>query len=607
MILLLIGARGVGKTSLLAKLEWDRPNAVYVDLDQHIEQCERLSVEDIFTQFGEAHFRGLEQKYLDHLIESNRSTGAVIAVGAGFEGDIPAGAKVVWLQRVTDEQGRIFLDRPRLDKHLDPLQEYLKRYVHRKNVYSQQMDFEFQMPEGEHEQLSACFRRVFTDDPVDRRYGDFDVTIFEHMGKQKDFLRRQLQLGARYFELRDDLISKGCAEQLIREIPEARFLVSCREPQGWGRDLESSAFLVDWPVEWGAYNGSKPHVLSFHGEASQMDQAFQWFDQRSIASTRFLKLAVQVNSWEELIRGHNWWLQDPEKRCFLPMSKQGRWQWYRIRFGPRMPLNFIRYGQVYGVMDQPTIFQHHCYCIQPVKKFAAVLGDPVDHSMTPSFHYSFFAQYGMLVVAMPLKESEFNECTMNQLVEMGLTCAAVTAPLKQKVYEWLEATSGNISEEALRLQSVNTLALSATESSGFNTDLMGLQGLLQAVDPQTSCALWGGEGTRKAVQEVLPDIVCYSARTGKPKQESAPQDQVEQLIWAVGPQYRDTIKWPPNPWRPKIIYDLNYLENSLAKEYAMNTGAKYVSGLKMFVDQAKAQQKIWQKVLGPSNTNSSVN
>ena len=44
---------------------------------------------------------------------------------------------------------------------------------------------------------------------MDRRYGDFDVTIFEHMGKQKDFLRRQLQLGARYFELRDDLISKG--------------------------------------------------------------------------------------------------------------------------------------------------------------------------------------------------------------------------------------------------------------------------------------------------------------------------------------------------------------------------------------------------------------
>ncbi|MGZ3804799.1 MAG: shikimate kinase, partial [Pseudobdellovibrionaceae bacterium] len=66
----------------------------------------------------------------------------------------------------------------------------------------------------------------------------------------------------------------------------------------------------------------------------------------------------------------------------------------------------------------------------------------------------------------------------------------------------------------------------------------------------------------------------------------------EILIWAA-PRNKD-LKWPPSAWKPKLIIDLNYTDDSAGREYAQKLNAEYRSGLKMFKVQAQYQREFWE-------------
>lgn len=76
----LTGFMGSGKTTVgkkLAKLL--RVN--FIDLDYYIEQKEKLSVQSLFDNFGEAAFRKMEKTCLDELLLKEKNT--VVALGGG--------------------------------------------------------------------------------------------------------------------------------------------------------------------------------------------------------------------------------------------------------------------------------------------------------------------------------------------------------------------------------------------------------------------------------------------------------------------------------------------------------------------------------------------
>ena len=54
--------------------------------------------------------------------------------------------------------------------------------------------------------------------------------------------------------------------------------------------------------------------------------------------------------------------------------------------------------------------------------------------------------------------------------------------------------------------------------------------------------------------------------------------------------------FPPAPWKPQLVLDLNYTEDSPGREYALLVGADYISGKLMFEYQAKKQQKFFSKI-----------
>ena len=71
-ITLLIGHRGVGKTSLLTRLKkYARQLKIvseFIDLDNYIEKEVGLSIDNIFQKQGEEKFRGYERKYLKSIV-----------------------------------------------------------------------------------------------------------------------------------------------------------------------------------------------------------------------------------------------------------------------------------------------------------------------------------------------------------------------------------------------------------------------------------------------------------------------------------------------------------------------------------------------------------
>ena len=80
MILVLSGFMGVGKSSV-GRCVAQICGATFVDLDEAVEAASGMTIPDIFSTYGEGHFRALERAALSR--ELDREGPRVIAVGGG--------------------------------------------------------------------------------------------------------------------------------------------------------------------------------------------------------------------------------------------------------------------------------------------------------------------------------------------------------------------------------------------------------------------------------------------------------------------------------------------------------------------------------------------
>jgi shikimate kinase len=77
--IVLVGLMGVGKTSVGKRLA-ARLGVSFVDADDEIAVSANLSIPEIFSRFGEEHFRDGERRVIARLVEQNYG---VIATGGG--------------------------------------------------------------------------------------------------------------------------------------------------------------------------------------------------------------------------------------------------------------------------------------------------------------------------------------------------------------------------------------------------------------------------------------------------------------------------------------------------------------------------------------------
>ena len=632
-IYVVIGHRGTGKTSWVQKVCNDfkkqgRP-VLSLDTDQQIEEHTKEKISSLFKK-GEGSFRKIEQEVFNQCIQISKKFNGMsfISLGAGYSGTIPSFCTVIHLKRWSDSSGRIFLDRPRLLPHQDAWSESQDLYSKRETFYRKKRDWVWTRQEGFQELEDGDFI-FFGEKPLPFKNGVLTLREKDFLNEDQwnKFLDHKLKMGFKYFELKNDENSVLFVEKVLKKIPIKNILFSFRKKEDsewipYLKDKISShpqEITIDWPLEWKKdfpVQNTLHSIYSLH-DRNKGESLEHLLNDLPKKKNVHIKLAVEIFSFKELWLGHLWWKQDSKNRSFHPRSSDGRWRWYRILFGSHQFITFLREDIHQGVLDQPVIAE----ACQISNGFACILGDPIEHSITPSEQSSFFKQYGLSVLKILMKEEEVQSENIKILENLGMKFAALTSPLKNKMDLWAKEQGdskihlkNSFSISQLNWKALNTLILRDKKWKGFNTDIFGalnlrmwVENIMKHHQKDLSIAVWGGGGILYVLEQAFenPNLVkfidknnsrksfslsFYSARTGeikKGKKENSPI-----VIWAVGRDRMSDCVYPP--WKPLYILDLNYTQDSPAREYALKTQANYISGDIWFKAQAEWQRKFFK-------------
>ena len=103
--LALVGLMGVGKTTVGRQIA-NLLGLPFTDADEEIERVSRMSVADLFAEFGEGEFRSLERRVLERLVGEAGphvlATGGGAFVQADTRAVLRGGAVTVWLRAPLD-------------------------------------------------------------------------------------------------------------------------------------------------------------------------------------------------------------------------------------------------------------------------------------------------------------------------------------------------------------------------------------------------------------------------------------------------------------------------------------------------------------------------
>jgi XRE family aerobic/anaerobic benzoate catabolism transcriptional regulator len=116
-VVALLGLRGAGKTTVGRQLA-RRMRARFVELDRRIEQAANLSLAEIFSLYGDDHYRRLERQTLAQVLDEDRPT--VLATGGGIVTSADTYARLkqstitVWLRAAPEDHwNRVLRQRDR--------------------------------------------------------------------------------------------------------------------------------------------------------------------------------------------------------------------------------------------------------------------------------------------------------------------------------------------------------------------------------------------------------------------------------------------------------------------------------------------------------------
>lgn len=603
MKLLLVGHRGVGKSTFLKRHAQYFPKIKHLDLDSEIESSQNLTIDQIFKRQGEAIFRKFEVETLEKLILEHQEY--VITLGAGFPLDkLPSklvhNFKIIFISRVTDSDGRIFLNRPDFDAKIPPLQQYLDRYSTREKKYLNYADFIYDMPEGLNEKFNLFEKKIFSE--------SFAIDDAFYTLEKQDL--PQLKFWMKTFskiELRTDLLSTSEILKIIKDNPYHSWLVAFR--QGCDISLLNQLDLkknwIDWDVQLPPtyLNKFKPKklILSCHEDnclhGIELLESFKTSHNLSAD----LKLSPKIDSFKDLQLAFQWQQKNSEQRNVLPRSDDGRWLWFRQLAKYFQRLNFLK--NRLRLNDQPSFYQWLTLPEQQPSFWGAVLGAPIKHSRSPVEQQDYFFKKDSFFSSV-LTSVDFSIQDLNFLNKLGLNCVAITSPNKELFFQWSQKNS----EIAHELKSVNTAFIHQHTITGANTDLKGFQRLIEEVQLQIpnllekETIIWGGGGTLQMIKSVLPFAKTYSASQAKPRNNQAQALDPKILIWAA-PRKAD-ICWPTeanSDWKFEAIIDLNYQENSMGLEFAKKHLIPYFSGDEMFKAQAFEQRIFWNESISLSH------
>ena len=250
-----------------------------------------------------------------------------------------------------------------------------------------------------------------------------------------------------------------------------------------------------------------------------------------------------------------------------------------------------------------------------MKKYL-VIGNPIDHSLSPKLHNHWIKSYNLSAV-YDKKKTDIHELEslIKDVREKKIDGINVTVPFKYLVIPFLD----QLSIEAEKTKSVNTIYLSGGRVIGHNTDIEGFELAIKNINYDVAgkkVLLLGAGGVAPSIIVALNNMkakkIFISNRTqNKAENLKKTFNKIEIIEWGTIPNFDMIINATSLGLKKdenigldyskigtdKFFYDVIYnpSETNFLK-LAKNNGHKIENGKKMFIYQAQASFKIWNSL-----------
>jgi shikimate dehydrogenase len=266
-------------------------------------------------------------------------------------------------------------------------------------------------------------------------------------------------------------------------------------------------------------------------------------------------------------------------------------------------------------------------------QFCGVIGNPVEHSLSPAIHNAAFQKLGLNFVYLAFRVEVIGDAIKGLRALGNFRGASVTIPHKVAAVPFLDS----VEPTARHIGAINTIVASGGTLAGYNTDTTGaLRALRESVDALKGqrVVMLGSGGAARAIaialgteagaehvtilgiddQERVALAQDLRSKTGMTVKES-PFD--ERVLRKVLPDAHVLIHCTPIGMSPKVhetsvpatllhagltVMDIVYnpRETRLLKD-AKAAGCRVIPGLEMFLHQAAAQFELWTNQAAPTD------
>ena len=247
-----------------------------------------------------------------------------------------------------------------------------------------------------------------------------------------------------------------------------------------------------------------------------------------------------------------------------------------------------------------------------MKKYL-VIGNPIKHSLSPELHNHWIKQNNINAI---YEKKKLNNDELENLIldikKENIHGANITVPFKNTVITHLD----ELSDEAHKTQSVNTIYLKNKKVVGYNTDI---EGFIIAIK-KTNFDLNNKKIFILGAGGVVPSIIYASVKMGcseiiisnrtKNKAEALAKEYNLVLSdWgkvidfdiiinctSIGLKKDDCLGLDFSNVKGKIFYDIIYKPKTKFLIDAEKSGNKIVDGKMMFLYQAQKSFEIWHGI-----------
>ena len=250
-----------------------------------------------------------------------------------------------------------------------------------------------------------------------------------------------------------------------------------------------------------------------------------------------------------------------------------------------------------------------------MKKFC-VIGNPIDHSLSPILH-NFWLKRNKINAIYEKKLIEEKEIPklIESLRKTEINGANVTVPFKNTVIPFLD----ELSAEAKKTNSVNTICVEKNKIIGHNTDIAGFELALRYINydvKRKKAFIIGAGGVSPSIIFALKNMGCENIYLTNRTSEKAEKikktfSDISIQKWGDIPEFDIVINATSvglnnekfdlefsKVGNNKFFYDVIYnpSETNFLKEAKLN-GNKTENGRMMFIYQAHQSFALWNKAL----------